>query len=129
MRERSWFAPAVLAANAWLLIASASPAVAAPGDLDISFGVEGRVTTSLTPAGGEAIGAVTQPDGKVVVVGGSPQYRKNPMFALARSMSMVGWIPPSAGTAGSQPTSPVSEERPPQTRQSRPMGRSSRSGS
>jgi uncharacterized delta-60 repeat protein len=84
MRERSWSAPAVHAASAWLLVASASPAVAAPGDLDISFGVEGRVTTSLTPNGGEAIGAVTQPDGKVVVVGGSPQYRKNPKFALAR---------------------------------------------
>ena len=84
MRER-WLSPAaVLAASALLLVASPPPAVAASGDLDISFGVEGKVTTRLTRDGGEAIGAVTQPDGKVVVVGGSPQYGKDPKFALAR---------------------------------------------
>ena len=47
-----------------------SPAQAAPGDLDPTFGVGGKVTTDF--GGGElAFAVAVQPDGKIVTAGGS----------------------------------------------------------
>ncbi|MEQ4720651.1 hypothetical protein [Nonomuraea sp. B19D2] len=54
-------------------------ALAAPGDLDPSFGSGGKVTTDFGGGDDVPTGMVVQPDGKIVVVG-----RTNSLFALAR---------------------------------------------
>jgi uncharacterized delta-60 repeat protein len=48
---------------------SASPAEAAAGELDPTFGVGGKVTTDVTPKTDFVNGVTTQADGKVVVAG------------------------------------------------------------
>lgn len=65
-----------------LLAFLATPAVAAPGDLDPSFGVGGLVRSDITLRSDSAIGMAIQADGKIVAVGaaGAP----NSKFAVAR---------------------------------------------
>jgi uncharacterized delta-60 repeat protein len=58
-----------------------SMAVAAPGDLDLSFGGDGKVATNFTSGDDMAFGVAVQPDGKIVAVG-SADFQNE--FALAR---------------------------------------------
>jgi hypothetical protein len=46
-----------------------APANAAPGDLDPTFGVGGRVTTEFVGGSASASSVALQPDGKIVVAG------------------------------------------------------------
>jgi uncharacterized delta-60 repeat protein len=64
----------------WLALASfAQPAWAAPGDLDPSFGGDGKVTTNFSPGLDEGTDVAIQADGKIVVAGGAAGR-----FAVAR---------------------------------------------
>jgi uncharacterized delta-60 repeat protein len=65
-----------------LIVAVASSAVAAGGDLDSSFGEDGKVTTRVTPFGDGATAVAVQANGKIIVAGVS--FGPNPKFALAR---------------------------------------------
>jgi len=82
-------------------VAAASWAVAVPGDLDLSFGVGGKVMTDFgtgEPTDDFANGAAMQPDGKIVVAGtvfGEQEDR----FAVAR-YNRDGSLDPSFGVAG-----------------------------
>ncbi len=66
------------------LMAFAQVAAAAPGDLDFSFGGNGKVTTSMGGSGCEAYSVALQGDGKIVVAGYSLNPAANYDFALAR---------------------------------------------
>ena len=74
--------PLVVAAACTLTAMSASLACAAPGDLDPTFGGDGKVTTHFEGGGG-AQGVAIQADGKIVAVGGTGKPFR---FALARYM-------------------------------------------
>jgi uncharacterized delta-60 repeat protein len=79
-----WLAPAALGVGvlAWLA-ATASPAAAAAGALDPSFGHKGIVTVSGSGGGLTAPSAqLVQPDGKILVVDGSEILRFNPGGSL-----------------------------------------------
>lgn len=65
-----------------LVIASSS--LAAPGDLDPTFGNGGIVTTNFTTNRDEANGVALQADGKIVAVGSSFVAPNSSDFALAR---------------------------------------------
>jgi uncharacterized delta-60 repeat protein len=66
--------------TAWLtLVSLAPPAFAAPGDLDPSFGGDGKVITNFSPGLDEGNDVAIQADGKVVVAGGAAGR-----FAVAR---------------------------------------------
>ena len=62
------------------------PARAAPGDLDPTFGVGGKVTTDFASRSDFALGVAIQPDGKIVAAGHSADGTgfDNVNFALAR---------------------------------------------
>jgi uncharacterized delta-60 repeat protein len=64
-------------------LAFISAAFAQAGDLDTSFGSDGKVTTDVTARGDFATEVATQADGKIVVVGGA-SWGKNPKFVLLR---------------------------------------------
>jgi uncharacterized delta-60 repeat protein len=53
------------------------------GELDSSFGGDGKVTTDVTPRGDFATEVAIQADGKIVVVGGA-SWEKNPKFVVLR---------------------------------------------
>ncbi len=64
------FRAAALTALAWIsVVATASPASAAPGDLDLSWSGDGRLVANPSPSFDPAFGVAVQEDGKVVVVG------------------------------------------------------------
>jgi uncharacterized delta-60 repeat protein len=65
---------------ALLLIVAPSPVLAAPGDLDTSFGGDGKVTTNFTSRFDAASALAIQADGRIVAAGSSGGRR----FALAR---------------------------------------------
>lgn len=67
-----------------LLILSTENSIAAPADLDMSFGVSGKFVASSTPlTSGEARAVLVQPDGKIILAGGATgQF--NTDFALTR---------------------------------------------
>jgi uncharacterized delta-60 repeat protein len=82
-----------------LLVALGGPAVAlaAPGELDASFGTGGTVITSF--GGADVASAVAiQPDGKLVVAGRT-NIAGNTVFALAR-YNANGGLDPAFGTGG-----------------------------
>jgi uncharacterized delta-60 repeat protein len=54
------------------------------GSLDSSFGAGGKVTTQVTPYGGEINAVVIDPDGKLVVAGEATLKTAGKAFALAR---------------------------------------------
>ena len=54
---------------AGLLAYSTSPIYAAPGDLDVSFGDDGKVVTPIGNGTARATAVAIQPDGKIVVAG------------------------------------------------------------
>ncbi len=82
---------------AWLLAlqpVGALPAQAAPGDLDLTFGTGGKVTTDFAGDGDLAFAVALQPDGKIVAAG-----RSSFDFALAR-YNADGSLDPTFGTGG-----------------------------
>ena len=64
-------------------LAITSSASAQAGELDTSFGGDGRVATDVTARGDMATSVAVQADGKIVVAGGAGWY-KNPRFVLVR---------------------------------------------
>jgi uncharacterized delta-60 repeat protein len=69
-----------LLATSFLTAALASPALAAPGDIDTSFGGDGKVTTNFTADFDGAEGVAIQADGKILAAGTSGGKK----FGLAR---------------------------------------------
>jgi uncharacterized delta-60 repeat protein len=67
-----------------LVLASALVAIAAPGDLDPTFGGDGVVRTDLSPAEDDGFAVAIQPDGKIVVGGVKGNGGPNPRFAIVR---------------------------------------------
>jgi uncharacterized delta-60 repeat protein len=65
-------------------LAVATAAYGQPGQLDTSFGGDGKVTTDIGPHGDFAGAIAIDADGKIVVAGGSAYDTRNPKFALAR---------------------------------------------
>jgi uncharacterized delta-60 repeat protein len=95
----SWLVNSILGLLLCLCVALGGPAVAlaAPGDLDPSFGTGGTVITSF---GGSDVASavVVQPDGKLVVAGRT-NIAGNTVFALAR-YNPNGGLDPTFGTGG-----------------------------
>ena len=104
-RRRSWGRMFVVGAFAVMQVAQSSPANAAPGDLDPSFGTGGIVTTDfgLSSGGnGASVQAlVRQPDGKIVAVGYASF--SSDLVALARYLPN-GSLDPSFGAGGTVST-------------------------
>lgn len=67
-----------------LVLFIGDPASALPGQLDPSFGGDGKVVTDFTPGRDLAFGVAIQTDGKVVVVGTSNHRGVDARMALAR---------------------------------------------
>jgi uncharacterized delta-60 repeat protein len=88
----------LIAASLLLGLASAGRAV--PGDLDSSFGTDGRVTTDFDSRDDFGVGAALQPDQKIVVAGNSAVFGPfNIDFALAR-YNPDGSLDSTFGTGG-----------------------------
>jgi uncharacterized delta-60 repeat protein len=79
-------------------VALARPAMATDGDLDPSFGEDGRVTTDF-PVGSFATAVAIQDDGKIVAVGAAAGPSETGEFALAR-YEEDGGLDPSFGEGG-----------------------------
>jgi uncharacterized delta-60 repeat protein len=86
-----------------LALGAASPALATGGDLDTTFGGDGKVTTDFTPGFDGASSVATQPGGKLVAVGTAGLDGPNPTFALAR-YDDDGSLDPSFGGDGTVTT-------------------------
>ncbi len=69
------------------------------GTLDNSFGTGGKVTTDFGGTSDQAVAVALQPDGKIVVVGGSDSSSASTNFALAR-YNTDGTLDSSFGTGG-----------------------------
>jgi uncharacterized delta-60 repeat protein len=70
----------LLATTVAFAVLASTPAFAAPGDLDRSFGTSGKVTLSLARDGSQGNAVLVQPDGRILIGGWA--YAKG--FALAR---------------------------------------------
>jgi hypothetical protein len=57
---------------------TAYASVLAAGDLDPTFGIDGKVTTDFNGSYDEARDAIIQPDGKIVVAGYAYSYSGSP---------------------------------------------------
>ena len=79
-----------------LVLATASAARTAPGDLDPTFGGDGVVRTDLTPAEDDGYAVAIQPDGKIVVAGEMGTGGPNARFGIVRYES-DGSLDPSFG--------------------------------
>ena len=66
------------------MLSSPPSAAAQAGDLDVSFGGDGIVTTQVGPRADFAAAIAVQPDGKVVAAGVAGFDSANPRFGLAR---------------------------------------------
>jgi uncharacterized delta-60 repeat protein len=75
------------------------PALAAPGDLDPTFGGDGRVTTEFGACCPSASGVALQADGKIVVAGSVHSARGGDRFALTR-YNRNGALDPTFGGDG-----------------------------
>jgi uncharacterized delta-60 repeat protein len=71
----------------------------ADGHLDLSFGVQGKVTTSLGEADALANGIALQPDGGILLAGSFTTGRRNHDFALVRYVP-DGTVDPEFGDGG-----------------------------
>jgi uncharacterized delta-60 repeat protein len=78
MKSRLALAASAVLIQSWILTPSGW---AAPGDLDLSFGGDGKVLTNLTSDDDMAFGVAIQPDGRIVAVG-SADFQN--VFALTR---------------------------------------------
>ncbi len=90
---------AALVGFAALLLAGASTASAAPGDLDWSFSRDGRVLTDVAGGDAGANAVAIQPDGGIVVAGFSASPGDERRFALVR-YHPDGTRDPSFGRGG-----------------------------
>jgi uncharacterized delta-60 repeat protein len=104
------FVRTTVAAALITLVATASPAHAAPGDFDLTFGTGGKVTTDFgaNPAEPEiSNGMFLQPDGKIITVGRAGAtisvLTGDTDFALAR-YTPDGALDPSFGNGGTVKT-------------------------
>lgn len=79
MRVRHAFGPTAVGVAVLLLAALAPAALASGGDLDVTFGGDGKVHTQWPTADAWGTDVAVQPDGAIVVVGGA-----GGKFALAR---------------------------------------------
>jgi uncharacterized delta-60 repeat protein len=77
LTRRSWLVTSLISA---LVAIPAGSALAAPGDLDTSFGGDGKVTENFTSGDDTGFAAAIQADGKIVAAG-TAAFRE---FALAR---------------------------------------------
>jgi uncharacterized delta-60 repeat protein len=84
-----------LATAVALSVLASTPAFAAPGDLDRSFGDGGKVTLSLARDGSQGNAVLVQPDGRILIGGWA--YAKG--FALVRLLR-DGSLDPSFGDDG-----------------------------
>jgi uncharacterized delta-60 repeat protein len=83
-----------------LAVFMAATALAAPGDLDATFGGDGIVTTNFTRRVDSALAMAIQTDGKLVVAGGSGYLDgRNGRFAIAR-YSVDGSLDATFGADG-----------------------------
>ena len=62
----------------------ATPALAVPGGLDLTFSGDGKVLTNVTPRSDYAIDAALQADGKILAAGISGEERPNPNLTVIR---------------------------------------------
>ena len=81
-----------------LFLWSAAPILAAPGDLDLTFGNGGKVLTPIGSGNDYSFGAAIQSDGKIVLAGES-YNGANRDFALAR-YNPDGSLDASFGSGG-----------------------------
>ncbi|MFJ8017477.1 calcium-binding protein [Streptomyces sp. NPDC096339] len=82
-RRRAGRIGALTAAGLALVLSLPGTATAAPGDLDNTFGGDGKVTTDVT--GYETTGGVVvQPDGKIITIGRANFEATSTDFALVR---------------------------------------------
>src|SRR6266545_2605906 len=79
MRSAAALALAISVAS----LAFTSAAYAQAGQLDTSFGGDGKVTTDVTARGDFGATVAVQADGKIVVAGGA-SWERNPRFVLLR---------------------------------------------
>jgi uncharacterized delta-60 repeat protein len=86
-----------LVALAFSLTMMPRPALAAPGDLDGTFGRHGRVITNLTPGNDGASDVAIQANGKVVVAGRASSRRGYGRFAVTRYRANGGLDPTFGG--------------------------------
>ncbi len=99
-RDRSRFARSASVLVTTLLIGvGGSTASAASGELDATFGGDGKVTTDFTSERDVASGAVIQADGKVIAAGIANYRGANARFALAR-YETTGALDPTFGGDG-----------------------------
>ena len=85
MRRRAIVRRAVLAIGTGCLsMATALPVHAAGGDLDRSFGRDGKVVTDFTNSYDAGYAVAIQADGRIVVVGETAADGDSPKFAVAR---------------------------------------------
>ena len=85
MKQRSIVRRAVLVLGAVSVsLVCAPPAQAAGGDLDPTFGGDGKLRTDFGHTYDVGYSVALQPDGKIVVVGETASDVGSPMFALAR---------------------------------------------
>jgi uncharacterized delta-60 repeat protein len=87
----------VLASSWFIALASGGPALAAAGDLDTSFGDDGKATTNFTKWLDSARAIVVQQDGRIVAAGRAGSASR--WFALARYGS-DGTLDPTFGGDG-----------------------------
>jgi uncharacterized delta-60 repeat protein len=77
-------AAVAIAGALFLALGVVVPAAAAGGELDPSFGVDGKVVTNFTSRFDAASSVAAQPDGKLIAAGMAGFGGPNPTFALAR---------------------------------------------
>jgi uncharacterized delta-60 repeat protein len=100
------YCSAAAQAGVLLVVALARQALAAPGDLDTSFGEGGTVVTDVASSNSEGAAAVVvQADGKIIAAGSSevyiaaPPFKPNDDFAVVR-YDADGALDPSFGGTG-----------------------------
>jgi uncharacterized delta-60 repeat protein len=79
--RREWL---LVVAALFFLLASLQIALAADGDLDLTFGIGGKVVTDFNNSTDWMSRIAVQPDGKIVAIGESSAPSDFPKFALAR---------------------------------------------
>ncbi|HEX8088500.1 MAG TPA: delta-60 repeat domain-containing protein, partial [Blastocatellia bacterium] len=97
--RRMQFALAVSIVTALTLSLMPMRVLAADGDLDTSFGVNGKVVTDFFGGIDQITSVVLQPDGKIVVAGYATSGATEADFALAR-YDASGSLDPAFGTNG-----------------------------
>ena len=98
MKLRCGLLHAVMLTLALLALGIALPSWAAPGDLDTSFGISGKVTTDFGHGDDAAYPVVIQPDGKIIAAG-TTRSAASDDFGLAR-YNTDGSLDTSFGTGG-----------------------------